>query len=168
MRPVVLRKIVAAREQTRLAALLPTADAWLVVVRRLRPARPWDEVIEAVNAVLPPHQRPFTRERLVRTVRLLVREGLAEPGLLERAPRSVTRDAKRRRAMELAASFLRGRPKATLSDIGTELERMGIRPRSEGSWAASSVKLLLDRARKTGLLDVGHGQRRNRRRKSSQ
>ena len=55
MRPVVLRKIVAAREQTRLAALLPTADAWLVVVRRLRPARPWDEVIEAVNAVLPAH-----------------------------------------------------------------------------------------------------------------
>jgi hypothetical protein len=70
--------------------------------------------------------------------------------------------------MELAASFLRGRPKATLSDIGSELERMGIRPRSEGSWAASSVKLLLDRARKTGLLDMEHGQRRNRRRKASQ
>ena len=79
----------------------------------------------------------------------------------------MTRDPQRRRAMELAASFLRGRPTATLSDIGSELERMGIRPRSEGSWAASSVKLLLDRARKTGLLEAGHGQRRNRRRKAS-
>ena len=56
--PVVLRKITAAREQTRLAALLPTADAWLAVVRRLRPARPWDEVIEAENAVLPAHAAP--------------------------------------------------------------------------------------------------------------
>jgi DNA invertase Pin-like site-specific DNA recombinase len=59
--PVVLRKIAAAREQTRLAALLPTADAWLAVVRRLRPARPWDEVIAAVNAVLPAHAVPAYR-----------------------------------------------------------------------------------------------------------
>ncbi len=129
--------------------------------------RPWDEVVEAVNAVLPPNQPPFTRERLVRTMRLFVREGLAEPALLERAPRSMTRDPKRRRAMELAASFLRGRPKATLADIGAELVRMGIRPRSGDSWADSSVKLLLDRAREIDLLDEGHGRRRHRRRKSA-
>jgi len=58
-----------------------------------------------VNAALPPGQPPFTRERLVRSVRLFVREGLAEPALLERAPRRMTRNPKARRAMELAASF---------------------------------------------------------------
>jgi hypothetical protein len=35
--PAVLRKIVTSRAQTRLAALLPGADGWLIVVRRLRP-----------------------------------------------------------------------------------------------------------------------------------
>ena len=35
-------------------ALLPDADAWLAVVRRLRPAQAWDEVTAAVNAALAP------------------------------------------------------------------------------------------------------------------
>ena len=164
--PAALGKIAAACGQTRLAALLPGADAWLATVRRLRPARPWDEVTEAVNAALPSGRRPLTRERLVRAVRLFAREGLAEAALLDRAPRRVTRDPKARRAMELAASFLRGRPRASLAEIGAELSRMGVAPRGGGKWADSSVKLLLDRARKTGLLGDEHGRRRQRRRGS--
>ncbi|MGE0370742.1 MAG: recombinase family protein [Gammaproteobacteria bacterium] len=160
--PEVLRRIAAGREQARLTALLPNADTWLAVVRRLRPARPWDEVTQAVNAALPSGQKAFTRERLVRAVRLFVREGLAEPVLLQAAPRRMTRNPKARRAMELAASFLRGRPQASLADIGAELSRMGVTPRSGGKWADSSVKLLLDRARKTGLLSEEHGRRRKR------
>jgi len=107
---------------------LPGADAWLAIVRRLRPARSWDEVTAAVNAGLPSDYPPFTRERLVRSVRL----------------------------------FVRGRPRARLAEIGAALSRMGVTPRSGGSWADSSVKLLLDRARKTGLLGEEHGQRRQR------
>ena len=160
--PAVLGRIAAARAQTRLATLLPGADAWLVIVRRLRPARSWDEVTAGVNAALPSGTPPFTRERLVRSVRLFVREGLAEAALLERAPRRMTRNPKARRAMELAASFLRGRPRASLAEIGAELSRMGVAPRSGGNWADSSVKLLLDRARKTGLLGEEHGRRRRR------
>ncbi len=160
--PAVLRKIATARAQTRLAALLPGADGWLAVVPRLRPGRGWDEVTEAVNAAVPPGQPAFTRERLVRTVRLFVREGLAEPALLDRAPRCSTRNPRARRAMELAASFLRGRPRASLAEIGAELTRMGVAPRSDGAWAESSVKLLLDRARKAGLIGEEHGQRRRR------
>jgi DNA invertase Pin-like site-specific DNA recombinase len=160
--PAVLSRIAAAREQTRLAALLPGADAWLTTVRRLRPGRSWDEVTEAVNTALSPDQPPFTRERLVRSVRLFVREGLAEPALLDRTPRRMTRNPKARRAMELAASFLRGRPRASLAEIGAELSRMGVAPRSGGTWADSSVKLLLDRARKSGLLEEEHGRQRRR------
>jgi hypothetical protein len=115
-----------------------------------------------VNGTLPPNRPAFTRERLVRTVRLFVREGLAEAAMLERAPRPMTRKPKLRRAIELAASFLRGRPRATLADIGADLERMGVRPRRGGGWADSSVKLLLDRARKSGLLGEEHGRRRHR------
>jgi hypothetical protein len=77
--------------------------------------------------VLPSGQPAFTRERLVRSVRLFVREGLAEAALLARAPRRMTRNPKVRRAMELAASFLRGRPRASLAEIGAELSRMGWR-----------------------------------------
>ena len=85
----------------------------------------WDGVTEAVNAALLSGQPPFTRERLVRSVRLLEHEGLAEPALLERAPRRMTRNPKARRAMELAASFLRGRSRASLAEIGAEGESLG-------------------------------------------
>ena len=64
--------------------------------------------------------------------------------------------------MELAASFMRGRPRATLAEVGADLERMGVRPRAGGHWAPSSVKALLDRARGAGLLGADHGQRRKR------
>jgi hypothetical protein len=67
------------------------------------------------------------------------------------------------RVLALAASCLRGRPRASLAEIGAELSRMGVAPRSGGKWADSSVKLLLDRARKTGLLGDGHGRQRRRR-----
>jgi hypothetical protein len=114
-----------------------------------------------VNERLPPGRRRFTRDRLVRSVRLCVQEGLAEPALLEGAARRSRRDPKARRAMELAASFLRERPKATLAEVEAELSRMGVCPRSGEAWAASSVKALLDRARSAGLLGEEHGQRRH-------
>jgi hypothetical protein len=94
---------------------------------------------------------------------LFVQEGLAEPALLEGAARRLRCDPQAKRAMELAASFLRGRPKATLAEVGAELSRMGVRPRSGEAWAISSVKALLDRARSAELLSEGHGQRRRRR-----
>ena len=160
--PAVLGKLAASRERSRLADLLPGADEWLGTVRLLRPARSWEAVTEAVNARLPPGRRRFTRDRLVRSVRLFVQEGLAEPTLLEGAARRPRRDPKARRAMELAASFLRGRPKASLAEVGAELSRMGVRPRSGEAWAISSIKALLDRARSAALLSEEHGQRRRR------
>jgi hypothetical protein len=161
--PIVLGKLAASRERTRLADLLPGADEWLGIVGLLRPASSWEAVTEAVNERLPPGRRRFTRDRLVRSVRLFVQEGLAEPALLEGAARRPRRDPQAKRAMELATSFLRGRPKATLAAIGAELSRMGVPPRDGGAWAVSSVKALLDRARSAGLLGEEHGRRRHRR-----
>jgi hypothetical protein len=91
--------------------LLASLNAWLPTVRRLRPAQPWEQVVLAVNQALPPGRRCFTRDRLVRAVRLLVAEGLAEPGLLAPARVGDARPRRRpetARAVEMVARCLRG------------------------------------------------------------
>src|SRR6185437_5076084 len=85
--PAAVCKITAARAASHLADLLPGLDEWLPVVRRLRPERPWGEVVRAVNAALPLGRRHWTQDRLVRAVRRLVSEGLADPALHAPAPR---------------------------------------------------------------------------------
>jgi len=57
------------------------------------------------------------------------------------------------RAVELAAAYLRGRPDATLAELGAALLRLGVRPpRGGAAWAPSSLKRLLDRGRALGLI----------------
>lgn len=153
--PVMLRKLAASRRASRLAGLLPGLDTWLPLVRRLRPARAWPEVTEAVNAALPARLRRFTTDRLVSAVKLLVAEGLTEQGLLGAAPRRMARKgiAARKRAMEVTAALLAGRRTMTLAQLGIELTRLGlVPPRGGAQWAPSSVKALLDQARTAGLL----------------
>ncbi len=57
------------------------------------------------------------------------------------------------RTIELAAAYLRGRPDATLTELGAALLRLGVRPpRGGAAWAPSSLKRLLDRGRALGLI----------------
>ena len=150
-----LRTLAAARRASRLADLLPGLDEWLPVVRKLRPALPWPEVVGRVNAALPRSRRQFTKERLVRSLRLLAAEGLAEEGLLAPAPRGHTRRGglARTRAVDVAAALVSSRPGMTLAEIGAELVRLRhLPPHGGAAWAPSSVKALLDRARAQGLL----------------
>ena len=152
--PEAQRQLLEARRAKRIERLLPHLDEWLPVVTRLRPAQRWEAVMAAVNAALP-HGRPrFTEKRLTGTVRLLVREGMVDAALLARAPRPTRRkgDGQRHRTMELAASFVSGKPRATLAEVGAELARMKVQPESGRPWAPSSVKALLDRARVAGML----------------
>lgn len=167
----VRRALVAGQRRTRLAALLPGLDEWLPVVRQLRPDHPWGLVAETVNARLPPGRRPFTRERLVRTVRLLVSEGLADGDLLTAAPRRVRRrSAAAGRAVEAVARYLRshrreaaerGVPEGryrppTLAQIGRHLaDDAGLLPPSGGAWAPSSVRALRDHAAATARASLG-------------
>ena len=153
--PQMLRKLASSRRATRLARLLPDLDRWLPLVGRLRPAQPWPEVAQAVNAALPAGSPRFTSERLVSTIKLLVAEGMAEPVLLGTAPRRRSRKqhAGRRRAVEVVAALAAGRPGLTLAQLGTELSWLGLAPpRGGGQWAPSSLKALLDQARAAGLL----------------
>ena len=106
--PAALAKLAGARRTSRLADLLPGLDEWLPLVRQLRPALPWPEVVERINAALPRSRRQFTKERLVRSLRLLAAEGLAEKGLLAPAPRGHPRRGglARTRAVDVAAAHL--------------------------------------------------------------
>jgi DNA invertase Pin-like site-specific DNA recombinase len=155
--PVVLQKLAASRRASRLAGILPDLDLWLPLVRKLRPARRWPDVADAVNEALPPGKARFTTDRLVGTIKLLIPEGLAEADLLEAAPRRKYRKgrAARMRAVEVAAALVAGHKKITLEQAGLELTRLGLAPPRAGKgWAPSSVKSLLDQARGAGLLDL--------------
>jgi DNA invertase Pin-like site-specific DNA recombinase len=152
--PEALARLQAARRAALLARAVPEAELWIGHVRRLRPDLPWRRVTGRINAALPAGRRPFTEARLRRLARLFVAEGLLEPRVL--APAAARRAAgggEGRRAVEMAAAYLRGRPEATLAELGTALLRLGVRPpRGGGTWAPSSLKALLDRARRDGLV----------------
>jgi hypothetical protein len=109
---VVLGKLLASRRATRLARLTADMDAWMPVVRRLRPQTAWPEVTVAVNAVLPAGSRRFTEGRLVSSVQLLVAEGLVDAAIVGKAPRRKPRKgvAARQRACDAVAGLLAGRP----------------------------------------------------------
>lgn len=127
-----MARLLARRErEIYLQELNRTADEWLPVVRRLRPARPWAAVTRVVGA--------------------FVAEGLAEPVLLEKAS-AVRGDD---RLMVLVAGIAPANPAMTLRKIGAQLEAMReATPAGRKAWAAASVRSLLERARRAGLVDT--------------
>lgn len=57
--------------------------------------------------------------------------------------------------MTLVAGIHSSNPELTLREIASQLERLHERtPRGGTKWASSSVKNLIDRAKRTGLLEV--------------
>jgi DNA invertase Pin-like site-specific DNA recombinase len=173
--PEAVRRLVAGQRQARLEALTSSLDDWLPVVRRLRPGASWERVPAAVNAALPAERPLFTRDRLVRAIRLLAAEGLVEPELLapgrgqgrppERASvqafEAVARYLRshRREAVERGAAAERYRP-PTLARVARHLvEDAGLRPPSGSAWAPSSVRALIQRAEGSGLVRPQQGSR---------
>ncbi|AMY04038.1 recombinase family protein [Mesorhizobium ciceri] len=151
-RPEAVRAIAAARERAYLDDLITSAQTWLPTVRRLRPQHSWDDVVRVLNR----KGHSWTIERLRRAVHRLVRERIAEPALIKRAPRRPPED----RLMTLVAGIALADPDLTLLEIGAQLERMHERtPRGARQWQPSSVKALLDRARRLGLVVPDPGPR---------
>lgn len=140
-----IRAVAAARDRVYLGDLINAAPSFLPIVQRMRPQHCWGDVVR----VLEHKGQSWTVERLRRSVRRLVRERLASPELIERAPRRPPED----RLMTLVAGIAIADPELTLREIAAQLERMRERtPRGGHQWAASSVKHLLDRARRLGLV----------------
>jgi DNA invertase Pin-like site-specific DNA recombinase len=127
------------RRDTHLSKLLSNVDDWLPTVRKMRPSSTWKDVMGALNGA-EDRGGPWTVERLIRAVRLLVNEHLAERTLLNRAPRRPVNPA-------LAQTILRIRlanPSMSLRQVAKQLEHMKIRsPRGLRHWSASMVSSLL-------------------------
>lgn len=144
-RPEAIRAASAARQRVYVGDLIASASVWLPIVRRLRPQHSWDDVVRVLNN----RGQSWTIEKLRRAVHRLVQERMAEAELLRRSPRRPPED----RLMTLVAGIAIADPDLSLRDIAAQLERMRERtPRGGRQWAASSVKSLLDQARRLGLV----------------
>lgn len=136
----------AARRRGYISNLMGSASNWLPVVRRMRPQHSWQDVVRVLND---DQEQNWTVEKLRRAVHRLVSEKVAEPTLLDRSPRRPPED----RLMALVTGIALSNPELSLRDIAQQLDRMGQRPPRGGRhWATSSVKALLDRASRLGLV----------------
>lgn len=146
--PDALRKVRLARADGYLDRLNATAADWVPQVRRLRPDMPWEDVLRLINAPLPP-ARHWTQARLLRAVHAYVRNGFLAPEVLGRAARRDLDD----RLPAIVAAIRGADPDITLQAICDRLEAMRERtPRGRSTWQPSSVRMLLDRAARLGLL----------------
>ena len=141
-----IRKLRAARDESYFRKLEASAEAWLPLVRRHRPAMPWDDLAQLLGART---GQSWSAERLKRAARRYVRDGLLSAAVLERAPRSTPDD----RLLAIVAGMRHADPGLTLAGIAARLEQMRERPPRGGArWYPSSVRLLLMRAEKKGML----------------
>ncbi|WP_295807596.1 recombinase family protein [uncultured Nitratireductor sp.] len=146
-RPEALARMTAAQKAAYGARIQSTANQWLPTVRRLRPDHTWDDISRVLR------QRGFdwTPERLRRAVKWMVSEGMADKSLLRKSSPRLPED----RLMTLVAGIHSSNPELTLREIASQLERLHERtPRGGTKWAPSSVKNLLDRARRSGHLET--------------
>lgn len=144
-RPETLAMMTAAQKAAYGARIQATASQWLPTVKRMRPDHTWDDIAR----VLQQRGQDWTPERLRRAVRWLVTEHMADPALLRKSPPRLPED----RLMTLVTGIHASNPDLTLREIGAQLEKLHERtPRGGAKWSPSSVKNLLDRARRSGLL----------------
>ncbi|AZG78787.1 recombinase family protein [Methylocystis rosea] len=148
-----IQRIVDTKAASYFERVNRTAEHWLPIVKQMRPDHRWQDVVRVLNAKRDrfndaplPH---WGVERLKRAVKRFVTEGLVDPTVLQPAGRKVSSE----RLTTLVAGVKRANPELTLAQIGAQLEAMYERtPRGGTHWAPSSVKSLLDRAEKLGLL----------------
>lgn len=143
--PAAIRALRGSRDARYLEGILSRMDGWLPTVRRMRPRQPWGDVVRVLNHG---NSETWTVERLRRTVKRLVSEGILEASLLGRAERAIGSE----RLVRLVAGINAAAPNRTLQQIATQLEGMRERtPRGGTRWHPSSVKHLLDRGALLGL-----------------
>lgn len=144
-RPDVLARMTAAQKAAYGARIQASANQWLPTVRRMRPDHTWDDIAR----VLKQRGLDWTPERLRRAVKWLVAERMADPALLRKSPPRLPED----RLMTLVAGIHSSNPDLTLREIAGQLERLHERtPRGGTKWSPSSVKSLIDRAQRSGLI----------------
>lgn len=145
-RPEALAKMAAIQKAAYGARIQASAHQWLPTVRKMRPYHTWDDIAR----LLKQRGLNWTSERLRRAVKWLVSEHMADANLMSKSPPRIAED----RLMSLVAGIHSSNPNLTLREIASQLERLHERtPRGGSKWAPSSVKNLIDRARRTGLIE---------------
>ena len=121
---------------------------WLFVGGFLHYTLPQNDVVRIVNGPLPEARR-WTQSRLLRAVKAYVRDGFLPTEVLARAGRRETDD----RLPAIIAGIKGADPDITLQAICERLESMREpTPRGRTRWQPSSVKMLLERAERLGLM----------------
>jgi DNA invertase Pin-like site-specific DNA recombinase len=147
--PAALHKVRLARQNGYMERLNGTAQDWVPQVRRLRPDMAWEDVLRIINGPLPQARR-WSQSRLLRAVKAYVRDGFLPATVLGRAGRRDNDD----RLPAIVAGIKGANPEITLQEICSRLEAMREwTPRGRKSWQPSSVKMLLERAQRLGMLD---------------
>jgi hypothetical protein len=154
--PAAIRKIAEARDAMYLGHLKSTADIWLPIVQRMRPKHRWDLVVSAIKTET---GQDWEVARLRRAVGRLVSKGLADPALLDRAPRSDSNPPLAKKASQAVLTIVdlvRKTPNITVSDLTIMLRAMEVqKPGGSTRWGKHSTKRLLEQARALGLLAEG-------------
>ncbi len=144
-RPEAIAAVSKAREKLYLDQLIASSQAWLPMVRQLRPQHSWENVVRVLNR----RGQDWTVERLRRAVHRMARAKLAENDLLARSPRRAPED----HLMQLVAAIAIADPDLSLREIAAELDKLGERPKGGArKWITSSVRDLLDEAHRFGLI----------------
>lgn len=150
--PAALKKLADARDARIDAEVIAAADEFLPIVRIMRPGEPWSLVAKTLNSRRigrVSDGRKWTRDSIIRAVRRLVKDGLADQSLLESAPKKRTNDHQ----MHMVASTYAVLEKPTLASIAKHLEEQHIRtPRGGTRWSTGSVRSLLEQAREKGII----------------
>jgi DNA invertase Pin-like site-specific DNA recombinase len=163
--PDALRQLHHAREDAYLARVTAHAADWLPLVVRLRTDEgcPWDDVVRAVNARAAGQGGrgedqclTWTKARLVRAVRALVRQGVAPAEVIAaRGHRrtSVARDLEA--VTRTVAAVVGDNPSMTLQAVADRLTALRLYPPRGGTrWSTSSIARMVQVAKQDGLLQA--------------
>lgn len=153
--PDAIAKVLRAREDRRSDAVAAAATDFLPEVRQMRgEGRTWDEIVGLLNyrkRTRPMDGKAWTRDSLIRAVRRLARDGLADKDLLKPTSRAGTVEDED--ALARVVLLWKTLEKPTLLGVAAKLEEAGVKtPRGRPRWSAGSVKNLLDRAKAMGLV----------------
>ena len=149
--PDAIRAVARIRDDQFFEEINAVGAEWVPFVKRLRPAKSWGAVAEAINRATPPPTRRWRADSVKRATRRFVKDGLLDPVVMERAPKAQPSD----RLCAIVAGRVNADPKITLKRIGEGLERMREKTPSGGStWSPSSVKMLKDRAIRLGMVTI--------------
>lgn len=147
-----IRRAATKRRAAYADGVIKAAGDLLSIVRASRPRLTWDDVVAllAARGIERRQGVPWTRDTLIRAVKHLVRDGLAEAELLQRVPARPVDS----HIVTLVAGIHNSLPKPTLARVAAELEAMKVMtPRGSRRWAQSTVKNMLARARSEELLN---------------